>query len=85
MNIDPFSSTIYAKCTKVLYDAQLVATKNSFAGMHKEVKNASCSLLLENNVCDIAVSFDGTWLTHGHTSLIGLICDRCFNGICHRL
>ncbi|GFX79276.1 retrovirus-related Pol polyprotein from transposon 412 [Trichonephila clavipes] len=71
MNIDPFSSTTYAKCARRLHNAYTLASENIFAEIHREIKN-----VCENGaeIADLSVSFDGTWLTQGHTSLIGVGC-----------
>ncbi|GFS55440.1 uncharacterized protein TNCV_1627141 [Trichonephila clavipes] len=71
MNIDPFSSTTYGKCARRLDNAYTLASENIFAEIHREIKN-----VYENGaeVTDLSVSFDGTWLTRGHTSLIGVGC-----------
>ncbi|GFX38880.1 uncharacterized protein TNCV_4753561 [Trichonephila clavipes] len=64
MNIDPFSSTTYGKCARGLDNAYTLASENIFAEIHREIKNA-----YENGaeIADLSVSFDGTWLTRGHT------------------
>ncbi|GFW84806.1 uncharacterized protein TNCV_680941 [Trichonephila clavipes] len=71
MNIDPFSSTTYGKCARRLDNAYTLASENIFAEIHREIKN-----VYENGaeIADLSVSFDGTWLTRGHTSLIGVGC-----------
>ncbi|GFV55213.1 uncharacterized protein TNCV_145841 [Trichonephila clavipes] len=71
MNIDPFSSTTYGKCARRLDNAYTLASENIFAEIHREIKN-----VYENGaeITDLNVSFDGTWLTRGHTSLIGVGC-----------
>ncbi|GFU65393.1 uncharacterized protein TNCV_1492341 [Trichonephila clavipes] len=71
MNIDPFSSTTYGKCARRLYNAYTLASEKIFAEIHREIKN-----VYENGaeITDLSVSFDGTWLTRGHTSLIGVGC-----------
>ncbi|GFV48677.1 uncharacterized protein TNCV_292901 [Trichonephila clavipes] len=71
MNIDPFSLTTYGKCARRLDNAYTLASENIFAEIHREIKNA-----YENGaeIADLSVSFDGTWLTRGHTSLIGIGC-----------
>ncbi|GFT04370.1 uncharacterized protein TNCV_1929071 [Trichonephila clavipes] len=71
MNIDPFSSTTYGKCAIRLDNAYTLASENIFAEIHRKVKN-----VYENGaeITDLSVSFDGTWLTRGHTSLIGVGC-----------
>ncbi|GFY11005.1 uncharacterized protein TNCV_2201131 [Trichonephila clavipes] len=69
MNIDPFSSTTYGKCVRRLDNAYTLASENLFAEILREIKNA-----YENGaeIAELSVSFDGTWLTRGHTSLIGV-------------
>ncbi|GFS98266.1 uncharacterized protein TNCV_4903111 [Trichonephila clavipes] len=71
MNIDPFSSTTYGKCARRLDNAYTLASENIFAEIHREIKN-----VYENGaeITDLSVSFDGTGLTRGHTSLIGVGC-----------
>ncbi|GFV28927.1 uncharacterized protein TNCV_4540231 [Trichonephila clavipes] len=71
MNIDPFSSTTYGKCARRLDNAYTLASENIFAEIHREIKN-----VYENGaeITDLSVSFDGTWPTRGHTSLIGVGC-----------
>ncbi|GFU14378.1 uncharacterized protein TNCV_3097831 [Trichonephila clavipes] len=71
MNIDPFSSTTYGKCARRLDNAYTLTSENIFAEIHREIKN-----VYENGaeIADLSVSFDGTWLTRGHTSLIGIGC-----------
>ncbi|GFV73839.1 uncharacterized protein TNCV_4523681 [Trichonephila clavipes] len=71
MNTDPFSSTTYGKCARRLDNAYTLASENIFAEIHREVKN-----VYENGaeITDLSVSFDGTWLTRGHRSLIGVGC-----------
>ncbi|GFT52539.1 uncharacterized protein TNCV_14961 [Trichonephila clavipes] len=71
MNIDPFSSTTYGKCARRLDNAYTLASENIFAEIRREIKN-----VYENGaeITDLSVSFDGTWLTRGHTSLIGVGC-----------
>ncbi|GFV55643.1 uncharacterized protein TNCV_1821301 [Trichonephila clavipes] len=52
-------------------NAYTLASENIFAEIHREIKN-----VYENGaeITDLSVSFDGTWLTRGHTSLIGVGC-----------
>ncbi|GFX97882.1 uncharacterized protein TNCV_4905331 [Trichonephila clavipes] len=71
MNIDPFSSTTYGKCARRLDNAYTLASENIFEEIHREIKN-----VYENGaeITNLSVSFDGTWLTRGHTSLIGVGC-----------
>ncbi|GFV43873.1 uncharacterized protein TNCV_484971 [Trichonephila clavipes] len=71
MNIDPFSSTTYGKCARRMDNAYTLASENIFAEIHREIKN-----VYENGaeIADLSVSFDRTWLTRGHTSLISVGC-----------
>ncbi|GFS79147.1 uncharacterized protein TNCV_4408571 [Trichonephila clavipes] len=71
MNIDPFSSTTYGKCARRLDNAYTLASENIFAEIHREIKN-----VYENGaeIAYLSVGFVGTWLTRGHTSLIGVGC-----------
>ncbi|GFU57193.1 uncharacterized protein TNCV_2212441 [Trichonephila clavipes] len=71
LNTDPFSSTTYGKCARRLDNAYTLASENIFAEIHREIKN-----VYENGaeIADLSVSFDGTWLTRGHTSLIDVGC-----------
>ncbi|GFT23424.1 uncharacterized protein TNCV_2016821 [Trichonephila clavipes] len=80
MNIDPFSSTTYGKCARRLDNAYTLASENIFAEIHREIKN-----VYENGaeITDLKVLvFDRTWLTRGHTSLIGVGCYRYAHRIC---
>ncbi|GFT52485.1 uncharacterized protein TNCV_14641 [Trichonephila clavipes] len=54
-----------------LDNAYTLASENIFAEIHREIKN-----VYENGaeITDLSVSFHGTWLTRGHTSLIGVGC-----------
>ncbi|GFX51862.1 uncharacterized protein TNCV_3062801 [Trichonephila clavipes] len=64
MNIDPFFIN-YIECARRLDNAYTLASENIFAGNPN--KNGA-------EITDFHVSFDGTWLTRGHTSLIGVGC-----------
>lgn len=72
MNILPFSSRTYSKCTKLLSTAYNVASANIMKDVHEEIRHAYNSS--DSAVIDVSVSFDGSWLTRGHTSLIGIGC-----------
>ncbi|GFT25619.1 uncharacterized protein TNCV_1965341 [Trichonephila clavipes] len=57
------------KCTLLLPQTVLNYVHNSVQNSYSKLdQNGS------NTVTDIAVSFDGTWLTRGHTSQIGVGC-----------
>ncbi|GFV36452.1 uncharacterized protein TNCV_2234991 [Trichonephila clavipes] len=65
-----FINYIWEVCETAGY-AYTLASENIFAEIHREIKN-----VYENGaeITDLSVSFDGTWLTRGHTSLIGVGC-----------
>ncbi|GFV72507.1 uncharacterized protein TNCV_2763721 [Trichonephila clavipes] len=58
------------KSVQTSHDVNLRITQ-AFSHIGKEIKN-----VYENGaeITDLSVSFDGTWLTRGHTSLIGVGC-----------
>lgn len=75
MNILPFSSRTFSNCTKLLHSANAVASSNILKDVHYEVKCAyRKDSLIPLDVTDIGVSFDGSWLTRGFSSLIGIGC-----------
>ncbi|GFW03945.1 uncharacterized protein TNCV_2050611 [Trichonephila clavipes] len=67
----PFSSTTYGKCARRLNIAYTLASENIYAEIHREIKHAYKN---GAEITDLSVSFDGTWLTHGQTSLIDVGC-----------
>ncbi|GFV73610.1 uncharacterized protein TNCV_1269901 [Trichonephila clavipes] len=73
VNVSPFSSRTYSKCTKLLCTAYGIATEILQSEVHSEVRKAY-EATNDVPVVDISVSFDGSWLTRGHTSLIGIAC-----------
>ncbi|GFW34689.1 uncharacterized protein TNCV_953171 [Trichonephila clavipes] len=73
VNVFPFSSRTYSKCTKLLHTAYGIAAETLQSEVHSEVRNAY-EIPSDVPVVDISVSFDGSWLTRGHTSLIGTAC-----------
>lgn len=52
----------------MLQSAYSVAVQVIFTDVHVEVKSTYQKSL--TGITDISVSFDGTWFTRGHTSLI---------------
>ncbi|GFX71274.1 uncharacterized protein TNCV_3410441 [Trichonephila clavipes] len=70
VNVSPFSSRTYNKCTK-LHTAYGIAEETLQREVHSEVRKAY-EAPTDVPVFDISVSFDGSWLTRGHTSLIGI-------------
>ncbi|GFU15936.1 uncharacterized protein TNCV_2368641 [Trichonephila clavipes] len=73
VNISPFSSRTYSKCIKLLHTAYGIAAETLQNEVHSEVRKAY-EAPTDVPVVDISVSFDGSWLTRGHTSLIGIAC-----------
>lgn len=74
MNMTPYSSSTYKKYVEKLFLANCNLTKTMFELVHCEIKKSYTPSLQVPDVYDIAVSFDGTWLTRGHSSLIGVGC-----------
>ncbi|PRD23637.1 UNVERIFIED_CONTAM: hypothetical protein NCL1_45850 [Trichonephila clavipes] len=68
---NPFSSTTYGKCARRLNIAYTLASENIYAEIHREIKHAYKN---GAEITDLSVSCDGTWLTHGQTSLIDVGC-----------
>ncbi|GFV25174.1 uncharacterized protein TNCV_1151781 [Trichonephila clavipes] len=68
-----FSSRTYSKSTKLLHTAYGIAAETLKRKVHSEVRNAY-ETPTDVPVVDISVLFDGSWLTRGHTSLIGIAC-----------
>ncbi|GFT23694.1 uncharacterized protein TNCV_3511591 [Trichonephila clavipes] len=63
----------YVKCIKLLHTAYGIAAETLQSEAHSEVRKAY-EAPTDVPVVDISVSFDGSWLTRGHTSLIGIAC-----------
>ncbi|GFW07329.1 uncharacterized protein TNCV_865011 [Trichonephila clavipes] len=72
VNVSPFSSRTYSKCTK-LHSSYGIAAETLQSEAHSEVRKAY-EAPTDVPVVDISVSFDGSWLTRVHTSLIGIAC-----------
>ncbi|GFX80476.1 uncharacterized protein TNCV_2529841 [Trichonephila clavipes] len=73
VNVYPFSSRTYSKCIKLLHTAYDIAAETLQSEVHREGRKAY-ETPTDVPVVDISVSFDGSWLTRGHTSLIGIAC-----------
>ncbi|GFX85234.1 uncharacterized protein TNCV_4849161 [Trichonephila clavipes] len=73
VNISLFSSRTYRKCTKLLHKAYGTAADTLLREVHSEVRKAF-KAPTDVPVVDLSVSFDGSWLTRGHTSLFGIAC-----------
>ncbi|GFY31157.1 uncharacterized protein TNCV_4360641 [Trichonephila clavipes] len=71
VNVSPFSSRTYSKCTKLLHTAYGIAAETLQSEVHSEVRKAY-EAPTDVPVVDTSVSFDSSWLTRGHTSLIGI-------------
>ncbi|GFV56677.1 uncharacterized protein TNCV_4651731 [Trichonephila clavipes] len=72
VNVSPFSSRTYSKCTKILHTAYGIAAETLQSEVHSEVRKDN-EAPTDVPVVDISVSFDSSWLTRGHTSLIGIV------------
>ncbi|GFT06027.1 uncharacterized protein TNCV_1594611 [Trichonephila clavipes] len=73
VNVSPFSSRTYSKCTKLLHTAYGIAAETLQSEVYSEVRKAY-EAPTDVPVVDLSVSFDGSWLTRGHTYLIGIAC-----------
>ncbi|GFX04441.1 uncharacterized protein TNCV_899711 [Trichonephila clavipes] len=73
VNVSSFSSITYRKCTKHLHKAYRTIALTLLREIHSEVRKAY-EAPTEAPVVDTSVSFDGSWLTRGHTSLINIAC-----------
>ncbi|GFT25530.1 uncharacterized protein TNCV_3174051 [Trichonephila clavipes] len=69
----PFSSRTYSKCIKLLHTAYCIAAATLQSEVHREVRKAY-EAPTDVPVVDISVSYDGSWLIRGHTSLIDIAC-----------
>ncbi|GFT04637.1 uncharacterized protein TNCV_334011 [Trichonephila clavipes] len=73
VNVYHFSSRTYRKCIKLLHTTYGIAAETLQSEVHREVRKAY-EAPTDIPVVDISVSFDGSWLTRVHTSLIGIAC-----------
>ncbi|GFU90966.1 uncharacterized protein TNCV_4922971 [Trichonephila clavipes] len=73
VSVSPFSLIIYSKYTKLLHTAYGIAAETLQSEVHSELRKAY-EAPTDVPVVDINVSFNGSWLTRGHTSLIGIAC-----------
>ncbi|PRD25002.1 UNVERIFIED_CONTAM: hypothetical protein NCL1_42177 [Trichonephila clavipes] len=73
VNVSPFSSRTYSKCIKLLHTAYGIAAETLQSEVYSEVRKAY-EAPTDVPVVDLSVSFDGSWLTRGHTYLIGIAC-----------
>ncbi|GFX62665.1 uncharacterized protein TNCV_4868251 [Trichonephila clavipes] len=71
--VSPFSSKTYGKFTKLLHTAYGIAAETLQSKVHSEVRKAY-KAPTDVLVVDISFSFNGSWLTRGHTSLISISC-----------
>ncbi|GFW35276.1 uncharacterized protein TNCV_3004341 [Trichonephila clavipes] len=73
VNASPFSSRTYSKCIKLLHTAYGIAAETLQSEVHSEVRKAY-EAPTDVPVVDISVSFDDSWLTREHISLIVIAC-----------
>ncbi|GFY02775.1 uncharacterized protein TNCV_3506551 [Trichonephila clavipes] len=76
LNMPLMSSKTFNEIKCYINSAYSLASQTVLNYVHNSVQNAYRKLDQNgsNTVTDIAVSFDGTWLTRGHTSQIGIGC-----------
>lgn len=75
MNIPVFSSKTYRKCESIICEAYKSVKQAMVSTVHMKVKDAYESINAPKSyITDVAVSFDGTWMTRGHSSLFGVSC-----------
>lgn len=72
MNIHLMSSRTFNLYKKILHSSLSRATNKQFEQIRNDIKKAYNEEV--NGITNIAVTFDGTWLTRGHTSQIGIGC-----------
>ncbi|GBN51214.1 hypothetical protein AVEN_114572-1 [Araneus ventricosus] len=73
MNLNIMSSRTFNFYKKKILGGHLFAANQMLCNIRKDVKEAYGSRN-DNDVVDIGVSYDGSWLTRGHTSNIGIGC-----------
>lgn len=71
-NMHLMSSRVFNRYKKMLHKSVTVSSEKSMAKIRNDVREEYG--VSGDAVADIAVSFDGTWLTRGHTSQIGVGC-----------
>ncbi|GFV14581.1 uncharacterized protein TNCV_3999321 [Trichonephila clavipes] len=76
LNMPLMSSKTFNEIKCYINSAYSLASQTVLNYVHNSVQNAYRKLDQNgsNTITDIAVSFDGTWLTRGHTSQIGIGC-----------
>ncbi|GFT42153.1 uncharacterized protein NPIL_368951 [Nephila pilipes] len=75
VNRAPSSSETYGKCSRWLDLAYSLSSESMFVEIHREIKHGYKNGVSSSaEITDLSVSFDGTCLTFGHTSLIGVGC-----------
>lgn len=76
MNMPVFSSKTYRNCESIISSAYKSVKTTMMSTVYQKVKQAYGDLNAPDaqNIVDVAVSFDGTWLTRGHSSLFGVSC-----------
>ncbi|GBO16583.1 hypothetical protein AVEN_38248-1 [Araneus ventricosus] len=72
MNMRLMSSRTFNVYKKMLHSSLTKASEKQFHQIRSEVKKAYNEE--KDGITNIAVTFDGTWLTRGHTSQIGIGC-----------
>lgn len=75
MNMCPFSKSTFFAHMKYVSESMCEKIQQIMEAARSSVKNAYLGLgVLIQPVVNATVSFDGTWLTRGHTSMFGVGC-----------
>ena len=78
LDINAMTNKTYASHVKVVASASMVATSSLLDDVVEVVRSTyserELSTPTEERIIDLAVSFDGTWMTRGHKSKYGLGC-----------
>lgn len=73
MNMQTMSSRTFNLHKRMLYSTFTNFSEKQLQDVRREVRNAYGDFK-DNDIVNISVSFDGTWLTRGHSSQIGVGC-----------
>ncbi|GFX54445.1 uncharacterized protein TNCV_2593791 [Trichonephila clavipes] len=74
MNLSIKSSKTFNSCKAKVLNGHLVGSNQLLLDVRKNIRDAYGSKNYKD-IVDIGVSYDGSWLTRGHTSNIGVGCD----------
>ena len=77
LDMPPIHHTTFGKHAKAVCDASKLAVVHVFASVADVVRRAYRDLdpsIGDDDIIDLTVSFDGSWMTRGHKSLYGIGC-----------